>query len=96
MKNLISEVARLKELESRATPDITGDNNIKISIARVRFGEALLIDAPMLLDVLREIRAGDADALEEIASILEGVGFVAKAAYVRRYCGMAKKMEENR
>ena len=89
--SLIDEVGRLKELakkEASATYTQAGDE----------FGYecAVLNAAPKLLDVLGMIRAGDASALEEIADILEEAGFVAKAAYVRRYHHMAKRMEENR
>jgi len=89
--NLIDEVARRRELakkEASATYKQAGDE----------FGCecAVLNAAPKLLDALSEVRAGDASALEEIADILEEAGFVAKAAYVRRYRDMAQAMEEIR
>jgi hypothetical protein len=88
--SLIDEVDRLKELakkEASTTYKQAGDE----------FGYecAVLNATPKLLDAL-DFQPGDASALEEIADILEEAGFVAKAAYVRRYRDMANRMEANR
>jgi len=114
--SLIDEVARLSEIEAKATGGewkkgtrehecIAGNDGDGMVVLRITNGNripsqenvdlicGLRNAAPKLLDVLGMIRAGDASALEEIADILEEAGFVAKAAYVRRYRDMAQAME---
>ena len=135
--SLIDGVARLKELEAKATPgpwkwedwECTNDNPgigdfTLVAPPQTRYGwkstdfrpdmaNNLMSDeehriseedraliaclrnaAPKLLDAL-DFQPGDASALKEIADILEEAGFVAKAAYVRRYRDMAAAMEAN-
>jgi hypothetical protein len=103
--NLIDEVARLKELENAARADVWSLGK------RQWLGEELCDAAPALLDVLGEIRAGDAEIIGLFVEFMEkhkpdghlndtGPGAKitnAKAtACLRRYRDMANKMEENR
>jgi hypothetical protein len=62
-------------------------------LERIDLERTLLNAMPGLLDILSQFRKGDSDALAEIANLLEETGFVAKAAYVRRYHDIAKNME---
>ena len=89
---LISEVARLGELakkEASATYTQAGDE----------FGYecAVLNAAPALLDVLGEIRAGDAEKMEYCIRWLETTNINRTCIdMLHRYRDMAVKMEANR
>jgi len=84
--NLIEQVAELRE--PFAWQPIGVEGHYKI-VSGIEKDETL----DGMLDILSEIREGDASALEEIANLLEEAGYVAKAAYVRRYQAMAERME---
>jgi hypothetical protein len=89
--NLIYQVARLKELAAKDIPGtFTSDH------PEYQYVCEMLNAATALLDVLGEIREGDASALKEIADLLEDSCLVSKAAYVRRYQAMASRMEAER
>lgn len=90
---LIDEVARLKELakrEASATYRQAGDE----------FGYecAMLNAAPKLLEVLGEIRAGDAHAISEILALLEEIADISEGdrELLTRYRDMAQAMEATR
>lgn len=104
--SLIDEVARLKELEAKAEATrkephgvIKSQINANEMAAFVKEEEAkyyiaMRNAAPKYLDAL-DFRAGDADAISEILSLLEEIADISKEdrELLTRYHDMAQAME---
>ena len=90
-ESLIQTVAKLNELakaEASATYKQAGDE--------YGYECAVLNAAPMLLDVLGEIRAGDTERLEYAVRYLESTNCPTQCIdAVSRYRDMVRKMEAN-
>lgn len=91
--SIIEDVARLKEMEvSRHDGDWADQMN-----AASRFCEEVTNAAPAMLDVLGEVRAGDAYMLDCLIGFVEGRDccheFMPHLAILKKYCHMAARME---
>lgn len=114
--SLIDGVARLKDLEAKATPgpffviELAGCWSVGTSEKHMQANDllytgkhdaemiaALRNSAPKLLDVLSEIRAGDADILDGMATWFacsdDPDQFSRQIEILRRYRDIARKME---
>ena len=86
---MIDEVAKLQDLYQKHLPE-SPPGSLRFT---VEFCQAGINALPALLDVLGEIRAGDADLLDEILEC--GILWNEyQSDVLRRYRDMAKRMEE--
>lgn len=99
--NLIDEVARLNGMAGRRRAIITRQKDPRFQnhalIEKIEIDIEVLHAAPALLDVLGEIRAGDAEKMEYCIRWLETTNINRTCIdMLHRYRDIAKKMEANR
>ena len=87
--NLIAKVAKLQDLYQKHLPE-SPPGSLRYT---VEFCQAGINTLPKLLDVLGEVRAGDAD---EIDYATQHQNDDETIEVLRRYRDLARKMEENR
>jgi hypothetical protein len=92
--NLIDEVTRFKDLYEKHLPE-SPPGSMRYT---AEFCQAGINTLPAILDVMGEIRAGDADAISEILSLLEEIADISKEdrELLTRYRDMAQAMEAHR